>query len=82
MGRTCCPQYTIRLDAAAFKPGKKHRQVINRFRRFLETGDKPGDGPVDTGGKGKGKASTGDWVEQMEELETRGKAWKHAFTVS
>lgn len=42
MARTCCPLYTIRLDAEAFKPNKKHRQVMNRWNRFLETGIKPG----------------------------------------
>lgn len=40
MARTCCPQYTIRLDARTFKPDRKHRAVINRFNRFLETGSK------------------------------------------
>ncbi|ORX33890.1 arginine-tRNA-protein transferase [Kockovaella imperatae] len=42
MGRTCCPQYTIRLDAQAFKPSKKQRQVINRMNRYL-SGTKAGD---------------------------------------
>ena len=42
-GRTCCPQYTIRLNVEAFKPSKKHRQVINRFNRYLSQGLKPGE---------------------------------------
>ncbi|KAL4893196.1 arginine-tRNA-protein transferase [Aspergillus ambiguus] len=33
--RTCCPHYTIRLDAAAFKPRKDQRQAINRWTKFV-----------------------------------------------
>ncbi|OCF32593.1 hypothetical protein I316_05773 [Kwoniella heveanensis BCC8398] len=43
MARTCCPQYTIRLNALDFHFNKKQKQVINRFNRYLETGQKPGD---------------------------------------
>lgn len=46
MARTCCPQYTIRLDAKAFKPSKKHRQVMNRWNRFVSAGTKPGETEV------------------------------------
>jgi hypothetical protein len=50
MARTCCPQYTIRLDAQAYKPSKRHRQVVNRFNRFLEGEDETGeDGPSKIG---------------------------------
>ncbi len=70
MARTCCPQYTIRLNTNQFKTNKKHRQVINRFNRFLKTGCKPGEdvsrlgGRNDhqmpkRGGKGKGKKTEG-----------------------
>ncbi|ODN79676.1 hypothetical protein L202_03607 [Cryptococcus amylolentus CBS 6039] len=75
MARTCCPQYTIRLDALNFKPNKKQKQVVNRFNRFLSEGAKPGesivvDGPGAAGKgaqtgksggnkKGKGKANGG-----------------------
>ncbi|KAL7420005.1 Arginyl-tRNA--protein transferase 1 [Cryptotrichosporon argae] len=47
MARTCCPQYTIRLDALAFRPNKRQRQVVNRFNRFLETGLRPGEAESD-----------------------------------
>ncbi|KDE06916.1 hypothetical protein MVLG_02804 [Microbotryum lychnidis-dioicae p1A1 Lamole] len=50
MRSTCCPQYTISLDAAAFVPAKSQRQVLNRFTAFVIDGDhegKPGWGPVD-----------------------------------
>lgn len=35
---TCCPQYTISLDAAAFTASKHQRQVINRFNTFIVEG--------------------------------------------
>ncbi|THH12257.1 hypothetical protein EW145_g155 [Phellinidium pouzarii] len=33
MRRTCCPQYTIRLDALEFAPSKKQRKVVHRYSR-------------------------------------------------
>ena len=38
MYATCCPAYTIRLEATRFKISKKQRQVIRRVERFLECG--------------------------------------------
>ncbi|KAK2466134.1 hypothetical protein APHAL10511_001776 [Amanita phalloides] len=35
---SCCPQYTIRLDALAFRPSKSQRKVVNRWNRFLLQG--------------------------------------------
>jgi arginyl-tRNA--protein-N-Asp/Glu arginylyltransferase len=35
MYSTCCPQFTIRLEAAKFTPSKKQRQVLRRAHRFL-----------------------------------------------
>ena len=75
MARTCCPQYSIRLESLEYKPNKKHRQVINRFNRFLLTGEKPGESESSTApggnggagkgkGKGKGKESV-DWIETL-----------------
>jgi hypothetical protein len=73
MARTCCPQYTIRLDSLTFKPNKKHRQVMNRFNRYLETGEKPGEAEHASGsgqgqqkGKGKGKGK----VKEESGLDT------------
>ncbi|KAL1411670.1 Arginyl-tRNA--protein transferase 1 [Vanrija albida] len=73
MGDTCCPQYTIRLDAGAFVLSKNQRGVVNRFNRFLETGHKPGEGGGDESAgkkgaakaKGKGKAKPFDLVEEL-----------------
>ncbi|KAI8070833.1 arginine-tRNA-protein transferase [Gongronella butleri] len=34
--KSCCPQYTIRLDVAEFHPSKSQRQIINKFNRYIE----------------------------------------------
>ncbi|EPE06281.1 arginine-trna-protein transferase 1 [Ophiostoma piceae UAMH 11346] len=31
----CCPHYTIRLDASAYRPTRDHRQTVNRFSRYV-----------------------------------------------
>ncbi|KAJ7129806.1 arginine-tRNA-protein transferase [Mycena epipterygia] len=35
---SCCPSYTIKLDALAFKPSKSQRKLINRWNRFVLNG--------------------------------------------
>lgn len=35
---SCCPHYTIRLAASAYKPTRDQRQTINRFNNYI-TGD-------------------------------------------
>ena len=91
MARTCCPQYTIRLDSTQFKPDKKHRQVINRFNRYLATGEKPGEASDKNNskkgnGKGKGKGKPeGSWIDTLRECQngyTAEKDQKHTFRVS
>ena len=91
MARTCCPQYTIRLDSTQFKPDKKHRQVMNRFNRYLSTGEKPGEASGDIisskgNGKGKGKGKQeGSWIDTLREGQTGytvEKGQKHTFRVS
>ena len=32
---SCCPHYTLRLDATQFRPTKDQRQAINRFNRYV-----------------------------------------------
>lgn len=32
---SCCPHYTLRLDAAAFKPSRDQRQAVNRFNKYV-----------------------------------------------
>ncbi|WWD00610.1 hypothetical protein V866_007545 [Kwoniella sp. B9012] len=83
MARTCCPQYTIRLNSTNFKGNKKHRQVTNRFNRFLETGQKPGEEESSTtmnvdgkaqavkgkgNGKGKGKDNESSKRDLLDDL--------------
>jgi len=46
--RSCCPQYTIRLDALQFKTSKSQRKLVNRFNRFVFEGDSKHDGDQDT----------------------------------
>lgn len=94
MARTCCPQYTIRLDSAGFKPDKKHRQVMNRFNRYLATGEKPGegkDGDATTGknkgkAKGKGKSKPESWIDTLRDGQAGyaggGAGYKHNFEVN
>ena len=33
--KTCCPSYTIRLEAAAFAPSREHRRLQRRVSAFL-----------------------------------------------
>lgn len=39
MKRTCCPQYTIKLDALEFKTSPSQRKLISRWNRFVSHGD-------------------------------------------
>jgi arginine-tRNA-protein transferase len=32
---SCCPHYTIRLDAEACRPTRDQRQTVNRFNKFI-----------------------------------------------
>ncbi|KDR83855.1 hypothetical protein GALMADRAFT_236300 [Galerina marginata CBS 339.88] len=36
---SCCPQYTIKLDATAFKPSRSQRKLLNRWNRFVLQGE-------------------------------------------
>ena len=84
MANTCCPQYTIRLDTKAFRPSKKHRQVMNRWNRFISAGYRPGEGEMKEG-KGKGKAAETSWLDTLLEHEGRGDSGsaqaKHRYEV-
>ncbi|KAK4685978.1 arginyl-tRNA---protein transferase, partial [Tremellales sp. Uapishka_1] len=77
MARTCCPNYTIRLDATSFRPGKKHRQVVNRFNRFLATGQKRGEGSAEVA-KPTAKGEEGGFLRNMKKIA--GRDGKHRFT--
>ncbi|KJA29955.1 hypothetical protein HYPSUDRAFT_174975 [Hypholoma sublateritium FD-334 SS-4] len=36
---SCCPQYTIRLDAPQYKPSRSQRKLLNRWNRYILNGD-------------------------------------------
>lgn len=55
MKETCCPQYTIRLDASQFKPNKNQRHVLNRLRRYLDSDDGSEEGGASDGNAQHGK---------------------------
>jgi len=38
MARTCCPQYTIRLEASRFEATQKQKRALNNFDRLILTG--------------------------------------------
>ncbi|KAJ6516014.1 arginine-tRNA-protein transferase [Mycena sanguinolenta] len=38
---SCCPSYTIKLDADSFNPLKGQRKLINRWNRFILQGNQP-----------------------------------------
>lgn len=41
MDKTCCPQYTIRLDVRSPKLRRSQKKVIKHFNKFLTTGVRP-----------------------------------------
>ncbi|TFK76012.1 hypothetical protein BDN72DRAFT_831455 [Pluteus cervinus] len=54
---SCCPQYTIRLDALQFKPSKSQRKVLNRWNRYVLEGE-PDDAAASSQKSRSGKSST------------------------
>ncbi|KII95226.1 hypothetical protein PLICRDRAFT_34070 [Plicaturopsis crispa FD-325 SS-3] len=59
MKLSCCPQYTIKLDALEFKPSKSQRKLVNRWNRFVLEGEADEDDPMDADGKRPQKPSKG-----------------------
>jgi len=51
--KSCCPQYTIKLDANAFKPSKSQRKLLNRWNRFVIHGEGGEDASGEAGSKPK-----------------------------
>ncbi|KAI9467214.1 arginine-tRNA-protein transferase [Lactarius psammicola] len=67
--RSCCPQYTIKLDATEFKASKSQRKLINRWNRFVLGGNNGAGEPETTMGedtarlhKGKGSSNEPQFV--------------------
>ncbi|KAI1318268.1 Arginyl-tRNA--protein transferase 1 [Mortierella claussenii] len=36
---SCCPQYTIRMEAKKYEASKHQRQIVNRFNTYVREGD-------------------------------------------
>lgn len=45
--RSCCPQYTIKLDSLEFKASKSQRKLLNRFNRWTLHDDSTSGGGKD-----------------------------------
>ncbi|KAL3077728.1 hypothetical protein niasHT_019196 [Heterodera trifolii] len=57
MDRTCCPQYTIRLDVHKFRLSRTQKRVLRTMRDFLRTDQRPkGRRWADDGETAQGKA--------------------------
>lgn len=65
--RSCCPQYTIRLDALKFKPSRSQRQLVHRWNRFVLHGDPQEQPDVEANGSGRRK-------QQPPQSSSKGKA--------
>lgn len=85
--KTCCPQYTIRLDALAFKAGRSHRKLVHKWNRYVIHGQGEEilgmDGPVKRA-KGRGN-SPFDLVKELHSVEhdaLRESSMKHRFEVT
>ncbi|KAI8362799.1 arginine-tRNA-protein transferase [Blakeslea trispora] len=35
--KSCCPQYTIRLNASQFKPTKSQKKVLTKFNKYIQS---------------------------------------------
>jgi arginine-tRNA-protein transferase len=64
LAKSCCPQYTIRLKAGEFRPGKEHRQGLNRFNSFVG-----GDDQTKKTKKKKGKNNEYSLLTAIHEAE-------------
>ncbi|KAI0796566.1 arginine-tRNA-protein transferase [Abortiporus biennis] len=94
--RSCCPQYTIKLDALKFRPSKSQRKLLNRFNRFIVHGDGHDvDNQMDgstkpsskkkAGGKASSKAPAFDLVTAIHASESKtldGMETAHKFEVT
>jgi len=67
--RSCCPQYTIKLDATEFKASKSQRKLVNRWSRFVSSGGNTpeGTGTVTDSSSTTPRKSTGSSKSQSRE---------------
>lgn len=77
---SCCPQYTIRLDALKFKPSKSQRKIINRWDRFVLKGRDVEMTDLETDSKKhkpKGKEQTFDLIKSIHAAEASFQSKEH-----
>ncbi|CAC5411644.1 ATE1 [Mytilus coruscus] len=43
MNKTCCPHYTIKMEALNFRMNKSHKKIIKQVNKYLIHGIKPGE---------------------------------------
>ena len=67
MHETCCPPYTIRLEASRFRPTKTQRNVQNRMLRY--TGEIPNPPPTPTAPVSKSKEPPAEEIHIVSKLQ-------------
>ncbi|KAG8929218.1 Arginyl-tRNA--protein transferase 1 [Tulasnella sp. 418] len=78
LARSCCPHYTIRLDAVDFKPSRSQRKIIHKFNRFV----------IGEGGGDNTKAQSDTSFVLLDQIHASEKAFhpslqpKHLFEVT
>ncbi|KDQ08278.1 hypothetical protein BOTBODRAFT_191898 [Botryobasidium botryosum FD-172 SS1] len=82
MKKTCCPQYTIRLDALAFAPSKSLRKLVTRWNRYVLRDESSGAQSA----KHKGGSAPASFVDAIHASEVSflkpGTSSKHRFEVT
>ncbi|PKC00054.1 arginine-tRNA--protein transferase 1 [Rhizophagus irregularis] len=72
MKKSCCPQYTIRLDANKFNVSKSQRKLINRFNRYIEGTYDPSNNKDNKDGDEEGdEKSKGNSQQNKSKKDTR-----------
>ncbi|KAI0265192.1 arginine-tRNA-protein transferase [Gloeopeniophorella convolvens] len=87
--RSCCPQYTIKLDATQFKASKSQRKLMNRWNHYVlgdnDAGARVADGPAPRKGKGASKEPQfilEDAIHAPENLSKHSQKPAHVFEVT
>ncbi|KDQ08279.1 hypothetical protein BOTBODRAFT_38109 [Botryobasidium botryosum FD-172 SS1] len=82
MKKTCCPQYTIRLDALTFGPSKSLRKLLGRWNRYVLLGESSGAQSA----KQKGDSAPASFVDALHASEATflkpGTSSKYRFEVT
>ncbi|KAG2013767.1 arginine-tRNA-protein transferase 1 [Coprinopsis cinerea AmutBmut pab1-1] len=85
--RSCCPQYTIKLDALQFKPGRSQRKLLHRWNRYILHGQGEADAMDVEVKRAKGKDNAAfDMLKvihaaEHDFLDSASQSPKHKFEV-